>query len=239
MPEASHLGVDRSSLTHSEVCRLCNKQPPLQGFCACRSEPGDRLRRRPCSMRSIEEVRLVQVLIEQGLNDCEISRRTGRSAPHESSAGDTVNSGTLRQRRCGGEAAARVRSPSHDFGNLAIEDGYLLGIYFGDGHLAQVLEDIPPADPMDQRLSRLSSLSASRRWTGHAGRSKVGIVRVGMSQTAEIYSYSKAWPCLLSQHGPGMEHLTKPSNSTLAGSGERDPIRIQGRLLRGLIHSDG
>ena len=66
--------------------------------------------------------------------------------------------------------------------------------------------------------------------------SKVGIFRRRDERADEIYSYSKAWPCLLPQHGPGKKHLRKIE---LTGWQweliERDPRP----LLRGLIHSDG
>ena len=52
----------------------------------------------------------------------------------------------------------------------------------------------------------------------------------------EVSSYSKSWPCLFPQHGPGKKHerrieLTEWQNDLV----NRDP-RL---LLRGLIHSDG
>lgn len=52
----------------------------------------------------------------------------------------------------------------------------------------------------------------------------------------EVYSYSKAWPCLFPQHGPGKKHerriILSPWQNTAAGDSP-------GALLRGLIHSDG
>lgn len=52
----------------------------------------------------------------------------------------------------------------------------------------------------------------------------------------ELYSYSKSWPCLIPQHGPGRKHerpivLTDWQRELVARSPEL--------LLRGLIHSDG
>jgi hypothetical protein len=46
--------------------------------------------------------------------------------------------------------------------------------------------------------------------------------RVNHGTWHELYAYSKSWPCLFPQHGPGRKH-------------ERTPTL----LLRGLIHSDG
>ena len=52
----------------------------------------------------------------------------------------------------------------------------------------------------------------------------------------ELYSYSKSWPCLFPQHGPGKKH-ERPIVLTswqLALVSQRPDL-----LLRGLLHSDG
>ena len=198
-----------------------------------RSELGDRLRRHPCSMRSIEEVRLVQVLIEQGLNDCEISRRTG--LPRRTILGWRHGHLPRFARGDAAEGCPRCGHPSHDFGNLGSEYGYLLGIYLGDGHIAKF--------PRTYRLT----ISMDRAYPGVVTEcvqamdrvmptSKVGIFHRRDEQTEEIYSYSKAWPCLLPQHGPGLKHLRKIE---LTGWQWRLANHDPRPLLRGLIHSDG
>ena len=64
--------------------------------------------------------------------------------------------------------------------------------------------------------------------------------RIGLVQKEgckEIASYSKHWPCLFPQHGPGVKHtrriVLEPWQRWVAI--ERHPQL----LLRGLIHSDG
>ena len=52
----------------------------------------------------------------------------------------------------------------------------------------------------------------------------------------ELKSYSKHWPCLFPQHGPGKKH-TRPI--VLAPWQEEIVARHPGELLRGLFHSDG
>jgi hypothetical protein len=52
----------------------------------------------------------------------------------------------------------------------------------------------------------------------------------------EVYSFSKHWPHLFPQHGPGVKHKRKIE---LEPWQERIVERHPGRLLRGLIHSDG
>jgi hypothetical protein len=51
-----------------------------------------------------------------------------------------------------------------------------------------------------------------------------------------VTSYSKAWPCLLPQHGPGPEHQRRIE---LASWQEAIVDREPERFVRGLIHSDG
>lgn len=52
----------------------------------------------------------------------------------------------------------------------------------------------------------------------------------------EVYSYWKHWPCLFPQHGRGPKHL----RTIRLEDWQRDITRRHpGRLLRGLIHSDG
>jgi hypothetical protein len=60
--------------------------------------------------------------------------------------------------------------------------------------------------------------------------------RVHFGTWFEVYSYSKAWPCLFPQHGPGKKHERRivllPWQWRLVS--ERPDL-----LLRGLLHSDG
>ena len=52
----------------------------------------------------------------------------------------------------------------------------------------------------------------------------------------EITSYSKHWPCLFPQHGPGMKHTRKIE---LADWQQVIVDQCPGDFVRGLIHSDG
>jgi hypothetical protein len=60
--------------------------------------------------------------------------------------------------------------------------------------------------------------------------------RVDNGTWFELYSYSKSWPCLFPQHGPGKKHerriVLAPWQCALVS--ERPDL-----LLRGLLHSDG
>jgi hypothetical protein len=132
-----------------------------------------------------------------------------------------------RCRRCG--------QVEHDFTTLA--DGYvhLLGLYLGDGsisshprgvHKLRVFLDRRYPGVVDQCAASMEAV---------APRNKVGR-RLTDSNCWEVFTYSRCWPCLFPQHGPGKKHLRRiwlaPWQQELA---ERWPEA----LLRGLIQSDG
>jgi hypothetical protein len=111
---------------------------------------------------------------------------------------------------------------------------YLLGLYLGDGHITR-----------HRRGVFGLSIFCCDAWPGllHAARnamqevlpaSKVFTVqRIGMT---EVKSYSKHWPCLFPQHGPGMKHTRKIE---LAAWQQVIVDRYPGDFARGLFHSDG
>ncbi len=123
----------------------------------------------------------------------------------------------------------------HDFGRLPLTYVYLLGLYLGDGSIAthhrgvyKLRLSLDPAYPriIDEAGRAVSTVlprnKVNERW--HPG------------DAVEVYSYSKSWPCLFPQHGPGKKHnrrivLTEWQVRLVRGAPEF--------LLRGLIHSDG
>jgi hypothetical protein len=66
--------------------------------------------------------------------------------------------------------------------------------------------------------------------------SKVAVYRRNRERLDEVGSYSPHWPHLFPQHGPGRKHerriVLEPWQQLIVD-------RYPGRLLRGLIHSDG
>lgn len=56
------------------------------------------------------------------------------------------------------------------------------------------------------------------------------------SNCFEIYSYSRAWPCLFPQHGPGVKHERR---IWLSGWQQHLAERHPEALVRGMIQSDG
>jgi hypothetical protein len=111
---------------------------------------------------------------------------------------------------------------------------YLLGLYLGDGHITR-----------HRRGVFALSIFCGDAWPGliTAARSAMRklkpdssvfyVQRIGMT---EVKSYSKHWPCLFPQHGPGMKHTRKIE---LAEWQQVIVDRYPGDFVRGLIHSDG
>jgi hypothetical protein len=128
-------------------------------------------------------------------------------------------------RECGG---------LHDLQALPPSYVYLLGMYLGDGCLSE----------HPRRVFKLR-ISLDARYPGIAAacerairdvmpHNRVG--RVGLGTWDELYAYSKSWPCLFPQHGPGKKHERKIALTDWQWAHvERRPTLI----LRGLIHSDG
>jgi len=183
-------------------------------------------------MRSLEDVALVRALLDAGLNDCEIARQTGIP---RCTVRDWRHRRTERARAPVSEVGCpECNWPEHDFAALPSDAyAYLLGQYLGDGHVVQA--------GRTQRL-RIFCCDAYPDVMAEVGRAietvllgtKVGSAH-GIGCTA-VGSYSKQWPCLLPQHGPGMKHTRE---IRLTDWQIEHCERAPHMLLRGLIHSDG
>jgi hypothetical protein len=186
-------------------------------------------------MRSIEEVRDVLSLIGLGFNDCEISRKT------------RIPRGTVRDWRYGKlprlarspesrSSCPECGHPAHDFSALPGPDySYLLGLYLGDGYISEY----PRTHRLTVYLDRgypLIVKACAASLAAVMPTSKPGKYRRPDEQLDEVYSYSKAWPCLFPQHGPGKKHL----RSIKLRPWQKLQVRREPeRFLRGLIHTDG
>jgi hypothetical protein len=176
-------------------------------------------------------VELALELGREGLSATEIGRRIGVPRP---TVRDWVSGREPRRGRrrdgcpgCGGS--------THDFSALPAAYVYLLGLYLGDGCIATHPRGVYKLRlALDAKYPGIIDEAARATALGMPA-SKV-CQRLTPSNCVEVYSYSRAWPCLFPQHGAGPKH----KRQIVLGNWQRE--LIEGRpdlLLKGLIHSDG
>lgn len=185
--------------------------------------------------RSATDVLLVAALSARGHTQLEIAHMTGVSQPTVARwlSGDI--SATIAGRRRSGSAGRHDRAACDLIGVVPhVDYAYLLGLYLGDGCIAAHPRgvfrlQIFCCDAYPQ-LMALCQNAVQRVLPA----SKVGLVR--RDGCTEVYSFSKHWPCLFPQHGPGRKHLR---SIVLADWQERILEAHPDEVLKGLIHSDG
>jgi hypothetical protein len=169
----------------------------------------------------------VQRLIAAGHNDCMIARQTG--IPRRTVC-DWRRKPPNRSRNPGGPGCG----VAHNFARLPPAPyAYLLGLYLGDGcishsgrvwHLRLTLDTKYPA--IIQRCREAIDILMPGQRAGTVQRE--GCV--------DVYLYSKHWPCLFPQHGPGTKHkrtiALEPWQQALVDQATEE-------FILGLIHSDG
>jgi hypothetical protein len=182
--------------------------------------------------RSVDDVQVVKQFAAQGLNQCAISRQTGipRSTINAWLRGRTPN----RDRAAG---CFRCRSDAPVFRDFtASAYAYLLGLYLGDGCIAAFPREVFRLSIyLDARYPRIVGECEAALGLVLPS-SSVSVYRRRDERMTEVASYSRHWPCLIPQHGQGRKHerrirLTAWQRAIVA--------HYPGRLLRGLIHSDG
>jgi hypothetical protein len=178
-------------------------------------------------MRTPEEVALVASLIAEGLNDCEIARRTG--IPRQ----------TILDWRVGRRPnfdGRRVYEPGADPQLDASAEpaySYLLGLYLGDGHIARTPRTYRLRITLDGLYPEI--VEACKAAIEVVVPNSAHVV-LTPSRAVVVSAYSGAWPQLFPQHAPGLKHLRKielvPWQRAITRRRPED-------LIRGLIHSDG
>ncbi|WP_433324850.1 helix-turn-helix domain-containing protein [Spirillospora sp. CA-294931] len=167
-------------------------------------------------------------LLNNGLTAAEVHRRTG------------ISRNTLGKWRKDLPRAMAQTLPScprcHDRSLDSAVYAYLFGLYLGDGHIADA--------PGDKGVFRLE-IACGDMWPGliEDAASAISNVMPGLkvgrlrsTGCTNVGAYSKHWPCLFPQHGPGMKHTRKIELVRW----QREIVdRCREDFVRGLIHSDG
>ena len=176
----------------------------------------------------------VRSLVAQGLNDCEIARRTA------------VPRGTVRDWR-GGRIAAfaadsdlvTCRTCGASVGPAEVppqQYAYLLGLYLGDGCISKGPRGVYRLRVfLDSRYPEIIErcAAAMRRVIPT---SKARAIPMYGAKAMEVQSYAKHWPCLFPQHGPGPKHERRIALAPWQGTLAEDEPEA---LVKGLIESDG
>jgi hypothetical protein len=123
----------------------------------------------------------------------------------------------------------------HRFQELNESYVYLLGLYLGDGSIAQhrrrvfklrVFLDKKYPGIVDECASAIAKVMPTNR----VGR------RLTASNCWEVWSFSRSWPCLFPQHGPGKKHERR---IWLAEWQQQLAERWPEALIRGMVQTDG
>jgi hypothetical protein len=193
-------------------------------------------------MRSLDEVYRVRDLVEQGLNDCAIARRTQiprgtvrdwrvskRWAPRQAIPG-------ISRHRAPGRMCPICEGAAHDLWALPDLYAYLLGLYLGDGCLSEAKRGVFKLRiSLDKRYPGIiSGCVAAMRAVLPDNRQYVQ--RIPGSGAVEVNTHSKQLRCLFPQHAPGRKHERR---IVLADWQQEIVGRRPDLLIRGLIHSDG
>lgn len=178
-------------------------------------------------MRSADEFVEVVKLIAVGLNDCAISRETGIPRP-------TVRDWRRRPPKRLLLPASSLCGIDHNFAALpASEYSYLLGLYLGDGDISRSKRVWRLRITLDKKYPAIIDSCRHAIQTVMPGQRTGLVAKKGCVQ---VSLYSKHWPCLFPQHGPGRKHnrpiRLEPWQQNLVG-------RATEEFVRGLIHSDG
>lgn len=180
-------------------------------------------------MRSAEQYEAAKRLVAAGVNDCAIARLLG------------VPRGTIKDWRCRPQIRPRLSSASstcgvdHEFSTLPTAAYcYVLGMYLGDGCISRHPRAFRLRIILDTKYPAIIELCRAAIDMLMPGQ-RAAVLQLP-KRCAEVSMYSKHWPCLLPQHGPGKKH-----NRIIALEPWQQKLvdRATEEFVRGLIHSDG
>ncbi len=113
---------------------------------------------------------------------------------------------------------------------------YLLGLYLGDGYIVRHRRDVYRLRVFLDRAYPGIVAECVAAITITMPASKVSVIQSPTERLDVPHSYSRHWPCMFPQHGPGMKHQRRIE---LQGWQRQILDRYPWRFLRGLVHSDG
>ena len=184
-------------------------------------------------MHDADLVRRALALHAAGLSQTEVARRAGvaRSTARNWIEGRIPRSSACPQRclREGLEHHDRSGVPTGAY-------AYLLGLYLGDGFVGRHRRDVYSLQiSLDRRYPEIVAACAEAVGEVMPG-NRVGVHPHRIHGVVTVQAYSKHWPCLFPQHGPGRKHERK---IVLMAWQQAIVDEHAEALLRGLIHSDG
>lgn len=172
---------------------------------------------------------------DEGRTATEIARQMGipRGTVRDWLYGRLPRSSRLQQ--AGADICEACGGEEHRFDHLSTAYVYLLGLYLGDGTISTHPRDV-------YRLR----VFLDKRYPGIVAECKAAMravvpwnrvhAQLRPSNCFEVHAYSKTWPCLFPQHGPGKKH----ERPIVLTPWQWEFVSLVPELmLRGLIHSDG
>jgi hypothetical protein len=164
------------------------------------------------------------------MNDGAIARKTG--IPRKTVWDWRHGRSPMRATRA---SAASACGTDHDFAALPpAEYSYLLGLYLGDGCISRSGRVWRLRIVLDSKYPQIIARCRIAIDAVMPGRQAAALHR--SDHCTEVSLYSKHWPCLFPQHGPGKKHQRQIRLDTWQQALVRQATR---EFIRGLIDSDG
>ena len=156
------------------------------------------------NVRSLQELRRVQALVELGINDCAIARLAGlpRTTVRDWRRSQRWLNGQRPNTRLHPGSCTRCGHPAHAFGELDDHYVYLLGLYLGDGYVVHHRRGVYRLTvTLDAKYPGIVS-ECREAIEAVMPTGRVGIQFRHGGTCAWVVNSSKQWPCLLTAARP-------------------------------------
>jgi hypothetical protein len=175
---------------------------------------------------------------EEGLGARKVARRLGLSVAtvRDWHAGKLpLHSRSISAETYGPHLCRRCRGPQHPFHGFGPSYVHLLGLYLGDGCISAHRRGVFRLRiSLDKKYPRIVDECAESMRAAMPASSVNTLLTP--SNCYSVSAYSRSWPCLFPQHGPGAKHTRR---IYLSDWQQELVTRWPHQLLRGLIQSDG